>query len=563
VRWSLLLLVIAIPTLAFAEPKVAVAPLDGDDGKVAEAVGDLIGDHAKVTRPSRVESAMKGMGASVLSPKTARKLRTKLDVDVVIYGSVDKDSGEKHLSLTFAGSAKEKPTLEVTFKSTKQLEKTLGKKLKKRIDSAMEGSDGDREDDEEEARAKKEEERRQREEEERKQREEEERKKEEEAKRKEEERRKKEEEDERRAERERKKREDDDRKKHRNDDDEDEDSGKRRRASRDDDDRKKRDRDDDRKKHDRDDDDRKKHDRDDDEEDDRGRRKKRVADEDEDTSARRRLDDDEDERDRDDDEDDRGHRRRHRREHRHVLSQATLFADAGGAFARRTFTYDAAGTMRPPPVGTASVAGRFAFEAYPASFSSLKGPAAGLGIAFDGTKTVGLGIKVPGTAITVPIKEGQYSIGARYRFTFGDAALAVGAGFWRRYYIADRSKLMNPDQLDMPDVEYSAFAPVVELHVGAGPKIDAFGSFDFPLMYKTGPIQNPNNNYGAAKILAFDLRGGTQIMVASHMALQIAADFDQVALSFTQQPGSKSATRMVTKATDRSIGLSATLGITY
>jgi hypothetical protein len=569
VRWSLLLLLVAISRLALAEPKVAVAPLDDDDGKIADIVADAANARAKVLGRKRVESAMRSLGVSVLSSKTLKKLRKKLDADVVIYGSVEREGGDRRVSLTFAGKNKKKSKLEVDFKSTKQLRKELAAKLPRRIAEAMEGSGGDDDDDEEDEddlRAKREEQRR-RDEEDRRKREEEDRRREDEAKRerqrrededrKREEERKRRDDDERRAKRDRdegKRRDDDERK--RRDDDE--------RKRRDDDDRRaKRDRDDDRKRRGDDDDRRARRDRDDDD------RKRRRDDDDDDRRARRDRRDDADEdadrrarRDRDDEDEDGRDRKRKRREQRHVLAQAALWLDAGGAVARRTLTYEATGMNIPPPVGTAAAAGRIEGEVYPAAFSTLKGPAAGFGINAVYSRTFGLGIAVPGTTVTAPIKNGHYAIGARYRFVFGQHSLALGVSYWRRYYMADRSGLMNPEDLDMPDVDYSAIAPGGTLRIAATPKIAAFASLDLPLMLHSGPIQDPTS-YGAAKILAFDLRGGAQIMVAEHAALQIGLEVDQVGLSFTGQPGSMAVRRAVKKATDRSVGLAATIGLTY
>jgi hypothetical protein len=121
---------------------------------------------------------------------------------------------------------------------------------------------------------------------------------------------------------------------------------------------------------------------------------------------------------------------------------------------------------------------------------------------------------------------------------------------------------MNKDQLDMPDVEYKAIAPGAIVRVAATPKIAAFGSLDIPLVLNSGPIQLPAS-YGSAKIIAFDFRGGAQIMVAQRAALELSAAFTQVGFAFTKQAGSKASTREVSSATDRSFGLSATIGITY
>ncbi|HEY5948612.1 MAG TPA: hypothetical protein VIV40_24135, partial [Kofleriaceae bacterium] len=370
----------------------------------------------------------------------------------------------------------------------------------------------------------------------------------------------KDEEERKRKEEEDKKREEDDRRAERKRKDEEERRKKDDRADR----RKNRDDDDENRRKNRDDDDegrRKKRDDGDEDDDRKGRGKKRVADDEEDSGAARKRAGDEDEDEASDDGEERP-RRKKRRERRHVLTQNALWLDGGGAVARRTLTYVSTGMMRPPPVGTAAAAGRIEGEVYPAAFSTLKSTAAGFGVNAVLGYTFGLGIAVPGTQVTAPIKNGHYAIGARYRFVFGQHSVAAGISYWRRYYMADRTKLMNPDQLDMPDVDYTAIAPGVTARIGATPKISAFASIDFPLMLKSGPIQQPAS-YGSAKILALDLRAGSQIVLADHVALQIAAEFDQIGLSFTGQAGSKSVTRMVTAATDRTIGLAATIGVTY
>lgn len=519
-RWALLLLLVAIPTLALAEPKVAVAPLDGDgeDGKVADVVAEAARERAKVTKQGRTEGAMRSLGVSVLSPKSVKKLRNKLDVDVVIYGSVEGDDGDKRLSLSLAGSGKSK--LEVSFKSTKQLRKLLASKLPKKISAAMEGNAGDVEAEDEERRDREKEEEARRAERARK--DEEDRKQREQA------------EAERRA---RKKGKDRKRVADRDDEDDRGDDDTRGRK------KKRGDRDDDRKN-------KRRGDRDDEDGD---RKRKRVADRDDDGGDEDALDDDRP----------RKKRRRGDDAPRHVLTQAALWLDAGAAVARRTLTYQATGMMAPPSVGTAAGAGRIEGEVYPAAFSTLQGAAASIGIVGSYSRTFGLGIAVPGTQVVAPITNGHYSIGARYRIAFGEHAVGFGLSYWRSYYMADRTQLMNADQLDMPDVDYQALAPGVAAHIAVSPTIAAFGTLDIPLMLNSGPIQDPATGYGSSKILALDLRAGAQIVLATHVALQLGLDFEQIGLSFTGQPGSKAATRMVSKATDRSIGLAATIGINY
>ncbi|HTL34000.1 MAG TPA: hypothetical protein VL326_12785, partial [Kofleriaceae bacterium] len=340
---------------------------------------------------------------------------------------------------------------------------------------------------------------------------------------------------------------DDDKRKDRDDDNRK--SADKRKGSREDDDADKR-------KGSRDDDDKRKGSRDDD---DRGKR-----------SASRDDDDDNSVRDGDDDDDDGGGRRRKKRHHRgddnhvrHPLTQAAAWADAGAGFARRTFTYNGGGMTPPPPVGTAAPAAQLEAELYPASFSTLKGPAAGIGIAGAFDRELALSIAVPGTTIVAPIKSGYYWFGARYRFSFGGNSIAVGASYWRRTYMADRSGLgMTPEKLDMPDVDYTAVAPDLTGRFAASPKLGVFASVQLPLMLNSGPIQD-NKSYGPSKILAFDVRSGVQYAFGAHYALQVALAFDQVGFKFGAKQGTMAAAREVSAATDRSLGLAATLGIMY
>jgi len=500
VRWALLVLLVAAPALA--RPKVAVAPLDGDDDqKISSIVADAAGDHAKVTGPGRVAKALDSLSITSLSGKGLKKLRSNLEVDVVIHGAVRK----KHVSLTLSGKGKQKATLELDFKTTKALRKELAKQLGKKLDEAAGGNDDDADDDDDAKRPfgdtpksdgkKGDDDRKKGDDDERK---------------------KRDEDDRRRADDERKKHDDDERRK-RDDDD-------RRRASHDDD------------------------------------RKKRVAADDD--SVRRRSDDDDSHsrkrkrhRGGDDDVDERP---------RNPITQAALWLDAGAAFARRTLSWDYGPGMGmgPPGVGTAAAAGAIEGELYPWAFSTLRGGGAALGVFGDFGYTVGLGIAVPGTNVTAPIKDGHYSIGARYRVAFGSSSIAFGAAYWRRWYIADRSGLMMATQLDMPDVDYTAIAPGAVARFAAAPKVGVVIAVDVPLMLDAGPISK-GTSYGPADVLAFDVLAGVQISLAPHYALQLRGDFNQVGLSFAAKAQSGAAVRGVTSATDRSMGLTATLGILY
>jgi hypothetical protein len=412
VRLAVLVL-IAWPALALAKPKVAVAPIDGDDdGKVAAAVAEAAKSDAKIVGPDKVSGAMESLGVTTTTTRGLKKLRIKLEADVIIHGTLERDGSKKHLVLTLSGRA-HGPSLELDYKTQKTLKKELAAKLPKRIDEAM---GGDEEPDPD----------------------------------------------------------DDPKPVHK-------------------------DRDDPPAKKDRDDPPARK-----DQDDSPPRRK--VA---ETEHVRKRAHDESEE---DDD-----HPKRKRRHRRNALSAAAIAFDAGGAFARRTLTYDG-GAMRPPNVGTADPGVRIAGEVYPFSMDGLDSPAAGLGLYGEYGRTFGLSIDVPGTSVSAPITDAHYSVGARYRFVFGQTTLAVGAAYWRRYYTADRSGLTLATQLDMPDVSYTAVAPGVLARIALSPTIGGFASLDLPLVLDAGPIVS-STNYGSASVLGFDFAAGVQFAVAPHYAV--------------------------------------------
>ncbi|MDB4953044.1 MAG: hypothetical protein JWO36_613 [Myxococcales bacterium] len=495
----IVLVSLALPAMAAAKPRVAVAPFEGDsEDKVSDVVAEEAEKSAKVTGPEEVGRVMESLAISdARSMRALKKLRVRLEVDVVVHGKVERDGSKKRLEVTVSGRAKKSATFEVKFKTTssKAFRKELRDELVKRIASATEGEARDDDTDED----------------------------------------------------------DEPKKKKPSDDDE----PKKKKLSEDDEPKKKPSEDDEPKKKKSSDDDepRKKKSSEDDEP-----RKKRVADDD---SKRVRKHHD------DDDDDSSSHKKKRKRHHdddeadepdRHPVTQAALWLDAGGFGLRRTLKYDSTGNTAPPPkVGTGSFGGQLEGEVYPLAFSG--GPA-GFGIAGSLRRTVGLSIAVPNTTMSAPIKEGHYSIGARYRLVFGSSSLALGVSYWHSSYVADRSGLMTPTQLDMPDVEYSAVAPGAVAKIAATPKIGVMLGADVPLMLSTGPI-GAGTSYGKATILSFALTGGVEVALAPNYGLHFAAIFEQVGLSFKADAGSQAASRGVTAATDRTVGVTASFAVIY
>ena len=115
-RWLVVLLLLA-PAIAAAKPSIAVAPFDGDDdNKVAIAVAKALEDDASsVIGPKETGKAMDKLGLSGrLDTKDQKKLRKKLDVDVVIQGKVE----DKTVELRIAGKGIEASKVDLEFKNT-------------------------------------------------------------------------------------------------------------------------------------------------------------------------------------------------------------------------------------------------------------------------------------------------------------------------------------------------------------------------------------------------------------------------------------------------------------
>lgn len=445
VRWILALLV--VPAIAIARPRVAVAPLDGDkDGRVTDVIAEAAAEHAKVTPPDKVARAMDKLNVADLDKKSEKTLRTKLEVDAILHGRIEKAGAKKRLVLVLAGRGG-RESLEVDFTSTKGLRAELDKRLGKRIRATTE----------------------------------------------------------------------------KNDDDEPVEKPKRDAEP--------------------------------------TEKPKRVANRgDGEPRVKKRVRDDGD----GDDEPRVKKRRRRDAPERHPVTEQTVWLDAGGDVARRTLDYDAsgAGATPPPRVGTAAAGFRVDGEVYPFASSSLAG-AGGLGLFGDYAHAFGLGIAAPNSGgKTASINDGHWEIGARYRFAFGTTTVAAGVSYWRRYYIADRSSLMMPTQLDMPDVDYTAIAPNAIVRFAIGRTAGAFVSADVPFVLSAGQVLS-NTGYGRGKVIAFDVAAGAQIYLGSHVALAIVGELDQLGLSFEAATGSMAALRGVSSATDRSLALVATIGILY
>jgi hypothetical protein len=279
------------------------------------------------------------------------------------------------------------------------------------------------------------------------------------------------------------------------------------------------------------------------------KKKKRVAESDDDDSASSRKR----KRHADDEDDDTSVR-----QEGNVYAVAAVRLDAGVGGGLRRLTYNASGAMQPPRVGTTAPNAHIEAELYPFLLvGDGKGALANVGLLAEYDKTVLLSIHVPNTTVNAPIDQAHYAFGAQYRLAFGDKSVAFGARFEKRHYIADRSGLMTANALDMPDVNYTAFAPLVAANAAVTPTLALFGRVEGMLILDTGQIQQ-SDSYGPASVYGFGVQAGVDYALAKQIALRLCGDFSQISLSF-KGTGAMAMARGVQGASDMSVGVLATL----
>lgn len=143
-RWLLILLVVIAPAIAAAKPSVAVVPFDGDeDGRVAKAVAKAIEPEVgSVVGPKEAAKAMDKLGLSGrLDTRDQKKLRRRLDVDVIIQGKVDDNTVE----LRIAGNDIAPNKLEIEFKNTgSKFRREVRERVVPRLAARADDDDGER-----------------------------------------------------------------------------------------------------------------------------------------------------------------------------------------------------------------------------------------------------------------------------------------------------------------------------------------------------------------------------------------------------------------------------------
>jgi hypothetical protein len=132
--------------------------------------------------------------------------------------------------------------------------------------------------------------------------------------------------------------------------------------------------------------------------------------------------------------------------------------------------------------------------------------------------------------------------------------------------MVDRSHLMSPGSLDLPDVDYRMFDPGAWFRMPLGRFAVTVGVRAL-IVTSAGPIQRADQ-YGAASVLGGNAAIGVEYVFGRFVA-RLAAEATQLSLSFagggalSSDRDGNSATVDVRGATDRYYGGVATVGVIY
>src|SRR3954463_4327820 len=150
-----LVIVIALLALvgtAWAKPKVAIIPFDGDPGGDAQdAVTDALGEDAQVAGPKEVTRAMDKLGFDTdLSEKDLKKLSSQLEADAIVQGSMSSKDGKQilHFKLFVKGKKAKGFTVEFGSLKSDKFKSALHDKLVEKLGGDVEAKKPDKDKDE-------------------------------------------------------------------------------------------------------------------------------------------------------------------------------------------------------------------------------------------------------------------------------------------------------------------------------------------------------------------------------------------------------------------------------
>ena len=288
------------------------------------------------------------------------------------------------------------------------------------------------------------------------------------------------------------------------------------------------------------------------------------------------LDKDNDEaEDEDDDDEDRPRKKRPKAGGREIRRNG-IMVEAGSSMISRKLTFSSRDFEQAPRgyPGSPVPAAHAAVELYPVAIVKQKHIGAIVGFFAEYDKVMSLTTRTS-QAMDVPLPTAQmrWTIGAKLRYAFGKAAnlpsVYAGFGVGRRAFIVDRSQLPDGVALDLPDVDYRIYEPVLGFRLPVGTErlaLSVGGRVLF--MKRAGSIQY-DNEYGAAKITGGEGEAIIDAAITRMVLLRLRGSYTQIGYDFVgngEQSNNRDGnpdTQDVGGARDIWIGATAALAVIY
>jgi hypothetical protein len=259
----------------------------------------------------------------------------------------------------------------------------------------------------------------------------------------------------------------------------------------------------------------------------------------------------------------------------HSANRSAVRVDFGPSASGRQLTFTSRSfDQAPKPYKNAIVpGGRVAGELYPLAFGNPNGLMAGLGVGGNYDKTIGLKLRSTAQLGTqFPVDQTHWSVGLRFRVAFGtkptSPTITLHGGMFHRKFVVDRSALDMGNVIDLPDVLYKGYDPGVDLRFPLGRMIALVAGGEAGLVSDTGDIQKVNQ-YGQARVTGGGGYAGVDITVAKRFALRAVAEVAQFGFAFTgngemaNNRDGDPTTKDIGGASDRVMGGSLTFGVLY
>lgn len=160
-RWVLFCVIALWVGVAYAKPRIAVAPIEGDDsGDMRDAVADALdGGDLDVISTGKVTKAIDKLGyEGELTDKQAKKVAKELEADALVQAKLGKSGRNKTLRFTIFVKGKRERGFKVTFNNEKssKFKSKLRDKITEKVDGASdEVAKGDDESDDDRRKKKK------------------------------------------------------------------------------------------------------------------------------------------------------------------------------------------------------------------------------------------------------------------------------------------------------------------------------------------------------------------------------------------------------------------------